>query len=279
VPIYRDGYRRYGGGRVPRGRAWAVIAATGIRMMLRRRGFLGLLLLAWAPFMVRAVQIWAVSTLPQASFLAVTPRTFHDFLDQQGLFVFFVTVYAGAGLVANDIRAGALQIYLSKPLSRAEYVAGKLGVLVTLLLLVTWVPAMLLLVLQTMFAGNVTFVRANLFLIPAMAVFSLAQSLVASLTMLALSSLSRSSRFVAVTYAGLLFFTQALYGVIFLVTRQTGASWLSVPASLSQVGNAVFRLPPLYQTPVAWSCAVLVGLAAVSVAVLSRRVRAVEVVT
>ena len=51
---------------------------------------------------------------------------FREFLDQQGLFVFFVTIYVGAGLIANDRRANALQIYLSKPLTRAEYVANVL---------------------------------------------------------------------------------------------------------------------------------------------------------
>ena len=55
--------------------------------------------------------------------------------------MFFVTVYVGAGLIANDRRANALQIYLSKPLTRAEYVVGKLAILMAFLLLVTWVPA------------------------------------------------------------------------------------------------------------------------------------------
>jgi ABC-2 type transport system permease protein len=279
MPIHREGYRRYGGSREPRGRAWAVIAAAGIRMMIRRRVFLGFLLLAWIPFVVRAVQIYAASTLPQASFLAISRVTFRQFLDQQGLFIFPITMWVGAGLIAGDIRANALQVYLSKPLTRTEYVAGKLSVLGTFLLLVTWAPAMLLLLLQTVFAGNLTFLRGNLSLVPAIAVFSLIQAMVASFTMLALSSLSRSSRFVAVTYAGVLFFTQALFAVVRGVTRQTGASWMSPSASLSQVGDAVFRLPVRYDTPVLVSFAVLLGLVAVSIGVLARRVRAIEVVT
>ncbi len=82
---------------------------------------------------------------------------FRQFLEQQEVFLFFVTVYAGAGLIANDRRANALQIYLSKPLTRAEYVFGKLAILMTFLLLVTWVPAILLLVVQVLFAGSFTF--------------------------------------------------------------------------------------------------------------------------
>src|SRR5438128_1681089 len=138
MPIHDQGYRRYQGERAPRGRAWAVIARTGIRGRLGQRAFLGLLLLSWFPFFVRAVQIYAAANLPQAAFLAPTPEMFRQFLDQQQIFVFFLTVYGGAGLIAHDRRANALQIYLSKPLTRSEYVFGKLAILMTFLLIVTW---------------------------------------------------------------------------------------------------------------------------------------------
>ncbi len=123
--------------------------------------FVALLLLSWLPFLVRAVQIYAATNLPQAQFLAPTGETFRQFLGQQEVFLFFITVYAGAGLIANDRRANALQIYLSKPLTRIEYVVGKLAVLFTFLLLVTWVPAMMLLLVQVLFAGNFTFLLEN----------------------------------------------------------------------------------------------------------------------
>ena len=87
------------------------------------------MLFAWAPFLVRAVQIYVAANFQQASFLAPKGETFREFLDQQGIFVFFVTIYVGAGLIANDRRANALQLYLSKPLTRAEYIAGKLAIL------------------------------------------------------------------------------------------------------------------------------------------------------
>src|SRR5262245_22231961 len=135
MPIHDQGYRRYGGGKAS-GLGWTIIARAGLRMVLARRAFIALMILAWFPFVVRAVQIYAAANLPQAAFLAPTPETFRQFLDQQGIFVFFITVYVGAGLIANDRRANALQIYLSKPLTRAEYVFGKLAVLMTFLLLV-----------------------------------------------------------------------------------------------------------------------------------------------
>src|SRR5712692_11089010 len=176
MPIHDQGYRRYGGDRAPRGQAWAVIARAGIRTFFAKRAFLGLLLAAWLPFIVRSVQIYATANFPQArEILAVSPETFRQFLDQQGIFVFFITVYVGAGLIANDRRANALQIYLSKPLSRAEYVFGKLAILMAFLLIVTWVPATMLLIVQALFAGSFAFVRNHLYLFPAITLVSFIQ--------------------------------------------------------------------------------------------------------
>ena len=247
--------------------------------MIRKRRFLGLLLVAWIPFVVRAAQIYAAANFPAASFLNVTSRTFREFLDQQGFFVVFVTIYVGAGLIANDRRANALQIYLSKPLTRAEYVAGKLGVLMTFLLLVTWVPAVLLMFVQIMFAGSAAFLKANLFLLPAITLYSLVAVLLASFTMLGLSSLSKSGRFVGIMYAGVMFFTQAVYGVIYAVTGRTTASWVSVSGNLAQFGDAVFRVPLRYETPILVSIGVILGLIACSLVIIERRVRGVEVVS
>ena len=128
---------------------------------------MGILIFAWVPFVVRVVQLYVSANFQQAAFFAPTADTFRQFLEQQDFFVFVITVYVGAGLIANDRRANALQIYLSKPLMRTEYIAGKLAVLFVFLTLVTLVPALLLLLLQGMFAGTFAFLRNNLFLIPA----------------------------------------------------------------------------------------------------------------
>ena len=278
MPIHDQSYRRYGGDRMPHGRTWLVIASAGIRTFFSKRAFLGLLLFSWMPFFVRAVQIYAAASLQQASFLALTPATFRDFLGQQQAFVFFITVYVGSGLIANDRRANALQIYLSKPLTRAEYVLGKMAVLMAFLLLVTWVPGILLLIVQALFAGSFAFVRENVYLFPAITLLSFLQVLMVSSAMLALSSLSNSSRYVGILYAALVFFSQALFNVMRFVTGGTKVAWVSFGANLDQIGSAIFRLPLPYDTPWLVSLLMIVGLIAVSAFVLDRRVRGVEIV-
>jgi ABC-2 type transport system permease protein len=279
MPIHRERYRRRDSGTDVRGRAWMVICTQGIRGLVKKRAFLYLMLVAWIPTIVRAVQIYVVANFPQASFLEINARTYRDFLDQQELFVFFITVYAGAGLIADDIRANALQLYLSRPVTRMQYAAGKLAVLMVALSLVTWVPAMVLLILQPLLAGNAAFIRQNLFLVPAVAMFSLLEITVGAATMLALSSLSKSRWFVAVMYTGAAFFTQAIFAATRVGLQTTAFSWLSLFGNLVQIGDVIFRLKPRYDTPPLVSALVLAGLLATSALVLARRIRAIEVVT
>jgi ABC-2 type transport system permease protein len=278
MPIHDQGYRRYIGSRAEVGRSWQVITRAGIRTVLAKRSFIALMLLAWSPFVVRAVQVYIAANFQQASFLAPKAETFREFLGQQGIFVFFVTIYIGAGLIANDRRANALQVYLSKPLTRAEYVAGKLAILFLFLVSVTWLPAITLLILQIMFAGSFTFFRDNIFLVPAITLFSLLQVLVASMTMLALSSLSKSSRFVGVMYAGLIFFTSALFNAIRGITGRSSFAWLSPTETLEQIGNIIFRLEPAFDLSPVVAVLTVVTLIAGSAWILERRVRGVEVV-
>ena len=279
MPIHDQSYRHYGGGKAVPGWSWTVIAWAGIRTFIKKRAFMGLLLFALSPFVVRAVQMWISANYPQASMLAPTAETFRQFLEQQDFFVFIITIYVGSGLIANDRRANALQIYLSKPLMRSEYIAGKLAVLFGFLLLVTFIPAMLLLLLKVIFDGNFSFLKNNLFLLPAITIASLVQVTLASFTMLALSSLSKSARYVGILYVGITFFTAAIYGALYAITGSSRVSWISIGANVSQVVDVIFRLKPRYSTPWQVSLLVIIGLIVVSISVLERRVRGVEVVT
>jgi hypothetical protein len=256
-----------------------VVFRTGGRALLGRRVFLGLLLLSWVPFLVRTVQIYLVAMYPQArQVVPVDAKMFESFMEYQGLFVFFITVYIGAGLIANDKRANALQVYLSKPILRSEYIGGKLGILIAYLSTVTLLPGLLLVFTEVIFSGNLSFLHENPFVLPAIILSGAIRVLVASITMLALSSMSRSPRYVAVMYAGVIFFTEAMYGVLAFVTGSTRPAWVSVSGNFEVINDAIFRQSPRYDTPVLVSVIVLVGLVVLSVSVLERQVRAVEVV-
>jgi len=255
-----------------------VIARAGIIERLRERRFLALMLMAWLLFLVRAVQLYVGTTLVRASFFAPSDETFHSFLNQQRLFVFFITIYAGAGLIASDRQANALQLYLSKPITRHDYIGGKLATLATFLTVVTWVPAMVLLALQVLFSGSLEFVASHPRLVPAITITSVLQVTLASMTMLALSSLSRSRRFAAMLYALVAIFTGALERVLQTATGTAAWVLLSPQNTLLVVSDALFGIESEREIPVAVALIAIVMLLGICVVVLERRVRPVDVV-
>jgi len=278
--IHDQSYRRYEGTRVPADRAWNLILTTGLRALLVRKSFLALLVLAWLPWLVRTVQIYAAVSYPGAAdFLRVDASLFVRFLDQQGVFVFFVTIYAGAGLVAHDRRANALPLYLSRPITRGQYIAGKLGILAAALAGVTLVPALLLLVFQTLLSGSLTMLREAPFIVPAVVLSASLTVAVASLTMLALSALAGSARSAALSFAAAVFFSSAVARVLGAVADSSTFAWISMTANLERVTNALFQQPVRDDLPVGLAVGALAGVMVLAGIVLERRVRAIEVVT
>jgi ABC-2 type transport system permease protein len=277
MPIHDQGYRRYSGGKAG-GRAWLVIMMTGVRTMLHDKRFIVLLVVSWIQFVVRAVQFYLSANFSQAALIAPNAATFRDFFDKQDIFVYIITVTLGARLIAQDRRVNALQIYLSKPLTRAEYILGKFAILAGFLLFITWLPAVLLLGVQVVFAGNFAFVFANAYLLPAITLYAGIEVTMIATVMLALSSLSTNSRFVGILYTGLIFFTAALGNVLRYVTNSSSFSWISFGNNLAQVGDVIFRVPLHYQTPWPVSLLLIVILTAAAALVLERRVRGVEIV-
>ena len=96
--------------------------------------------------------------------------------------------------------------------------------------------------------------------------------------MLALSSLSKSSRYVGVLYTGLIFFSQAIYGIVYAITRDSRLAWMSVAADLAQIGDAIFRIPLRFKMPVPVAFLVIAALVVIAGLILEKRVRGVEVV-
>jgi hypothetical protein len=90
--------------------------------------------------------------------------------------------------------------------------------------------------------------------------------------------LSNSSRYVGVMYAGLLFFSQALYGIVYAVTRDSRLGWISVAADLNRIGDAIFSVPTRLQMPVSIAGVAVAALIIVSAVILEKRVRGVEVI-
>jgi ABC-2 type transport system permease protein len=280
MPIYDQSYRKHlARGPLRQLRFWP-ITREGLRLVLVKRAFLVLIGLSFLPFVLRAVQIYLVTRVPEMGrVLPVDARLFGEFLNQQIGFTVLLSVFGGAGLIANDLRTGAILVYLSRPLTRRDYVLGKLSVLVALNLAVTLVPGLLLYVLGAAVVPE-TFLRAErLWIGPVIVLHSMAIALVVSLVALAVSSLSKSARVAGLGFFGLVLGLEAARGVLLSLSSRPEAHVLSLQNDLRLVGNLLFGIASRGgAVPAAYPLLVLAAVCALCVSILRARVRAVEIV-
>jgi ABC-2 type transport system permease protein len=281
MPIYDQGYRRYEA-RAPlrKARFWP-ITREALRLVLSKRAFLALVAGAFLPFVVRVIQIYIVTRFPEAGrILPIDGRLFGDFLNQQVGFAILLSIFGASGLVANDLRTGAILAYLSRPLTRRDYVLGKLLVPLSLNLAVTLVPGLLLYLSGLSLAPELYLKWELAWIGPAIVVHGLAISLVVSLLTLAISSLSRSARVAGLGLFGMIVGLEMVRLILQQGFRQPYAMLLSVQTDLRALGVALFGLSDR-QVVMGWGwpALVLAVLSLACLAILRSRVRAVEIVT
>ena len=280
MPIYEQTYRRHEArGALRRVRFWP-ITREALRLILARRWFLALLVAAWLPFVVQVIRIYVVTRFPEANrILPVDGRLFGQLLAWQAFFTMFITIFGGAGLVANDLRTGAILVYLSRPLTRRDYVIGKLGVLLLLNLSATLGPGLALYGVALALAPHLFWKWDLAWIAPAVVVQSLAVSLVMSLVALAISSLSRSARVAGLGFFGLLIGLEVARGILYALYRRPETALLSLQADLRSLGVTLFGLTDRsVNVPWAYAAAILAAVSIGCVLVLRSRVRAVEIV-
>jgi len=280
MPIYEQTYRKYEAREPLRTLRFWPITREALRLILAKRAFLGLLALTWLPFIRWVIQIYIVTRFPDVRrLLPVDGRVFGEFLNGQIGLILILTIFGGAGLIANDLRTGAILVYLSRPLTQRDYIFGKLGVLLLLNLSATLAPG-LLLYLVALFLAPEHFLKLSLgWVAPAIVVHSLIISLVLSLVALAISSLSRSGRVAGLSFVALILGLEMVRVVLRRIIDSKEATLLSLQGDLKALGNLLFGLVARGVEVDWWSAAmVLVFLSLGCWALLSSRVRAVEVV-
>jgi ABC-2 type transport system permease protein len=280
MPIYDQTYRRYEARGPLRALRFWPITREALRLILARRWFLALMAAAWVPFVVQVIRVYIVTRFPEANrILPVDGRLFGELLSWQAAFTMFVAIFGGAGLVANDLRTGAILVYLSRPLTRRDYVFGKLGVLMALNLAVTLGPALALYAAALALAPQLFWKWSLAWIGPAIVVESLAIALVMGLVVLAVSALSRSARVAGLGFFALLIGLDVARGILYALYRRPETALLSLQADLRALGVALFGLTDR-AVEIAWPypAAVLAAVCLGCALVLRSRVRAVEIV-
>jgi ABC-2 type transport system permease protein len=142
---------------------------------------------------------------PLAYRVEVWTICYHYFLLIEAWFAMVLVLLAGPNLISQDLRYNALPLYLSRPMRRIDYFMGKLGIIVALLGMVIVVPSIVAYVMGLLFSLDITILRDTFRILLASVAFGLLISVSAGLLVLALSSISRNSRYVALMWIGVWF--------------------------------------------------------------------------
>ena len=289
MAVYKQTYNEYEGTRThPRWRFW-VLTRYALAEAFAWRLTLIYFVLCYVPMLVGGAIIYVRYNLdvlnafqiPVEELLVIDATFFAFLMGVQSTLAFFMAAIVGPGLVSPDLTNGALPLYLSRPFSRTEYVLGKFAALSLLLSLITWVPGMLLFLMQSSLEGSVWFF-SNLRVAGAILIGAWVWILTISLLALALSAWVRWKPVAAGMMFGV-FFVAAGFGGAF--NGILGTDWglmMVLPVVMSALWQWLFlgvaAAESFYPLPL-WSALLSLTIAwLASLVLLSRKVRAYEVV-
>ena len=209
--------------------------------------------------------------------LSINARFFLAFLNIQGVLAFIFTAFVGPGLIASDLANQALPLYLCRPFSRAEYIIGKMWVLLGLLSLITWIPGLILFGVQSSLAGS-AWLFGNLWIAWAVFAGSWIWILIISLLALALSAWVKW-RIAAGALLLAVFFVVAGFGeALNAVLDVHWGKLINLMYLLLTIWRELFRLRGESDISVLSAFVMLGLICAACLALLARKVSAVEVV-
>ena len=280
-----------------------VIPRHAFRDVFKSKLFTAFFVFCFIPLLVEAILIYLHHNVNALAILQVNVREllpidasfFMTFASIQNGFAFFVTLLVGPPLVARDVRNNALPLYLCRPFSRAEYVLGKMAVLLILLSAMTWVPQLLLFAFQSYLEGASWFAN-NLWIAGAIFISSVVWIILLALLSLAISALVKWRVIASAALLGLFFIPSVFGEVVNQLFRTRWGSLVSINANMRNItlglfgqfqlattfvtdfdGEVATRIA-LNEPPLLASWTVLFLISVICLALLSRKVKAYEVV-
>ncbi len=262
MPVFELGYRAYDGALIsPRLRWWAIMR-TGIALAWKGKILRKVQQAAWLPLLYMIPLFFGIGLMLDPTYrgsnhpmLGVARELFGGRLvravqeDPEAFrttiwllaFSFFtgtiqpiitglvITIIAPP-LISNDVRTKAFLVYFSKPISRWEYVLGKLGTVLFFSFTTTLFPAVALYMLSIAFSPSFATLFDTLTVLPKITLGCLALTVPSALVALYISSVTSQPRFAAVGWVVAVVFGQLAYGVL---SETSGLRHSAVPHVLS----------------------------------------------
>jgi len=202
---------------------------------------------------------------------------FYTFCRVQGALSYLLLAFISPSLVSWDISNGALQLYFCRPFSRLEYVLGKLSVLLPLLSILTWIPAVMLFAIKSSITGW-SWMTENLWLGRSVLLAMLLWCVLLSLIGLAISATVKRRIAAGGAILCLYFGGSGLAGAINLVMGIESGSLFDLTKVIQTIWAELLRYDN-GATMTVWSAWIALGIVVgICVWLLNRRIRSFEVI-
>jgi len=305
MAVYERTYKQFTGRPTSEWSRFLIIPRYAYRDVFKSKLFTAFFAICFLPLLVEAVLIYLHHNVEALAILKINVRElipidasfFQTFVNLQGGFAFFVTLLVGPPLVSRDLRNNALPLYLCRPFSRTEYVMGKMSVLLILLSAITWAPQLVLFLFQSYLEGGSWFI-SNLWIASAILIGSVVWILLLALLSQAISALVKWRVVASAALLGIFFIPSVFGAVINNIFLTRWGSIISLAALMKNVSAGLFgtfvqttgriqitdlndnvmREILLNEPPLWCSWAALFVVCAICLALLSRKVKAYEIV-
>ena len=152
MAVYKRTYKAYEGALTPAWSRFLILPRSAYGRLMQSK-FLVIYLVACFFFplgcaayiyLSHNLSILGAMSVPVGRMLQINPAFFQFFCGFQAGMAVLLTAFVGPGLVAPDLANNALPLYFCRPFTRAEYVFGKMSLLLALLSAITWLPGLVL---------------------------------------------------------------------------------------------------------------------------------------
>ena len=291
MAVYQHTYQQYSGTTTPLWRRFLILPRYAYQGVFQSKLFTSLYVVCFVPLLLMTILIYLKHNITAlAAFnlnvsdigFNINNMFFRIFTNIQTTFCLLLAVIIGPILISRDLANNALPLYLCRPLSRFDYVLGKMAVLIILLSCITWIPLLLLFFFQAFLEGG-AWLWENLFVARAIFVISWAWIILLALLATALSALLKWRIAASCALFGIFIIPTPVAIMINDLFRTKVGTLIHPGFLLHMLMDKLFRLEntltPDWMVPPTWGIwAALILLGTICAGLLFSKVRAYEVV-
>lgn len=288
MTIKEKGYTHWDGEFLDKKFPWWPITRYGIKLTFRRKQFKFIFPLSLLPAVFFLAGIYVSERLEDfpffrretVEFLQISPSYFKAYLASSFMIflIVIIVIFCGSGLICDDLKHNALQLYFSRPIKKKDYFFGKTAVIVFFLFILTLVPGLVFFIMKLVFSGSFKFFVSYPWLPLSIIGYSVVVTAFFSFFTLFLSSLSKNRRYVTILIFGTYILSDIFYSIFYDIFSNHYFSLLSLRANLQQVGAVFFSQKTPYPIHWIYSLLVLSGICVLAGFVLKKKVKGVEIV-